>query len=181
MSFCYRALAVVVVLAAMPLHQAVGQFGGMPGLPGSPGGMGAPGGGFGAPSAPPPACQQLLTMRDETQKHASAINAAGQRKASPQEACKLFKAFLSAEIRMIKAVEQTGSQCGIPPDMAKQMKAGHAKAEQVGKQVCEVAAQGGRPAGPSLSDALGATPTMPESKQGSGGTFDTLTGNALAR
>src|SRR4029077_1198225 len=118
----YRALAVVVVLAAMPLHQAVGQFGGMPGMPGSPG-MGAPGGGFGAPSGPPPACQQLITMRDETQKHAAAINAASQRKASPQEACKLFKAFLSAEMRMIKAVEQTGSQCGVPPDMTKQMKA----------------------------------------------------------
>jgi hypothetical protein len=66
------------------------------------------------------------------------------------------------------------------------MKAGHTKALQVTKQVCDAAAQGPRAAGPSLSDALGTTPTVPStiapsiSKSG-GGPFDTLSGNALAR
>jgi hypothetical protein len=120
-------------------------------------------------------------MRDETQKHAGAINAASERKAAPAEACKLFRTFLATETKMIKAVEEIGPQCGVPADVPKQMKAGHAKALQVAKQVCDIAAQGGRPAGPSLSDALGASPTVPDSQNKRGGTFDTLTGNALSR
>jgi len=70
-----RALPIVLALAALPVGSAVAQFGGMPGMPGSPGMPGAPGmpgmpgAGFGAPQAPPPGCQQLLTYRDETQKH----------------------------------------------------------------------------------------------------------------
>lgn len=35
--------------------------------------------------------------------------------------------------------------CGLPRDVAEQVKVSHAKAEQMGKQVCEVAAQGPRP------------------------------------
>ena len=152
--------------------------GGMPGMPGA----GMPGAGFGAPSAPAPACQQLLVLRSETQKSAEAINAAGKRKAPPPEACKLFKTFLGNERRMIKAVEDNGQQCGLPPDVSKQIRAGHAKAEQLANQICEVAARGGLPAGPSLSDALGVTPSVPDvTKKAGTGTFDTLTGNPLAR
>jgi hypothetical protein len=85
---------------------------------------------------------------------------------------------------MVKGLEQNSSTCGVPPDVLKQVKASHSKASQVGKQVCEVAAQGPRPAGPSLSDALGTTPLVPDSatatKKGQG-TFDTLTGSPLAR
>jgi hypothetical protein len=52
--------------------------------------------------------------------------------------------------------------------------------------VCDAAANGGagaRPAAPTLSDALGSTPTVPDAtntKTGKG-TYDTLTGNALSR
>jgi hypothetical protein len=175
MTVC-RAVPLAAMFIAGLLHPAAAQFGGMPGMPGSPG-FGAP------PPAPPPACQQLLTLRDDTQKHANAIQAANQRKASPVEACKLFKTFLAAETKMIKAIAENGSQCGVPPEVPGQMRAGHAKAEQVAKQVCEMAAQGSRPTGPSLSDALGTTPVVPNTtapKTG-GGAFDTLTGNALAR
>jgi hypothetical protein len=63
-----------------------------------------------------------------------------------------------------------------------QVKQGHTKASEVAKQVCEAAAQGARPAAPSLSDALGVSPTMPDtSKKTGGGTFDTLSGNVLSR
>jgi hypothetical protein len=182
-----RALPLVLVLAALPCGPAVAQFGGMPGLPGSgvpgsPGGMG----GFGAPppqAAPPPACQQLLANRDETQKHANALREAGQKKAGPEEACKLFKVFLASETKMIKGLEQHSATCGVPADVIKQVKAQHAQAAKAGKNVCEAAAQGPRPSGPSLSDALGTTPTVPDAsgpKRGAG-TYDTLTGNPLAR
>jgi len=150
-------------------------------MPGMPGG---PGTGFGGPpaAAPPPVCQQLLAQRDELQKHAAAINRASERKAPAQEACKLFRTFLAAEVKMIKAVEENGARCGAPPEVLKQMREGHAKASQVGKNICDAAAQGGRPAGPSLSDALGTTPSVPDvSSNRGGGAFDTLTGSALGR
>ena len=150
-------------------------------MPGSPG---MSPGGFGAPPEPPPACQQLLANRDETAKHGQAIHAAGQKKVPPEELCKLFKTFLSSESKMLKGLEQNATTCGVPPEVLKQVKASHDKAAQVGKQVCDAAAQGPRPAGPSLSDALGTTPMVPDSstatKKGQG-TFDTLTGSPLAR
>jgi hypothetical protein len=177
MTLC-RALPLVAALIAIAVQPSFAQFGGMPGMPGSPGA-----GGFGAPPAAPPAeCQQLLALRDDTQKNAAAIQAAGQRKAAAPEACKLFRTFIASEARMIKAIGEHGPRCGVPPEVPTQMKAGHAKAQQVAKQVCDAAAQGPRPAGPSLSDALGTTPAVPNATAPkSGGAFDTLTGNALAR
>jgi hypothetical protein len=173
-----RALALVAVLVGVP-YQAVAQFGGMPGMPGSqpmsPGGFGA------APAAPPAVCTELLAMRDQTQKYASAIGAANERHATAQEACGLFKTFLASEAKMIKSVEDNSSRCGIPPEVPKQMKAGHAKASEVGKKVCEAAAQPARPAGPSFSDVLGAPPVTEKSTKKGAGTFETLTGNPLAR
>src|SRR5262249_7799340 len=139
--------------------------------------------GFGQPQGPPPACQALLTMRDETQKLAAAIQAANQRKATAVEACKLFKSFLASESKLIKGIEDNATVCGVPPDVPKQMKAGHSHAEEIGKQVCDAAAMGPRPTGPSLSDALGTSPTVPDgtNKRRGSSTFDTLTGNALSR
>jgi len=170
------------VLIAAPFA-ARGQFGGMPGMPGSMPGVPR---GFGAPrpqAGPPPACQELMSLRDETQKYGMAIQKANERKATVQEACKLFKNFLAAEAKFIKGLEDKSQTCGVPPDAIKQAKDGHAKAGQVGKQVCDAAAQGPRPAGPSLSDALGAGPVMPESSKSSvgSGAFDTLSGNVLSR
>jgi hypothetical protein len=175
----------VLAVAALTLPPAQAQFGGMPGMPGGPGMPGTPGGpGFGAQRPAPPAeCQQLLTLRDETEKRGKALQAAGKRKAGPDVACKLFKAYLAAEMKMIKALERNGSRCGVPADMPKQLRGQHAKAETAAKNICEVAAQGPRPTGPTLSEALGTTPTVPNStttKRGMG-TFDTLSGSPLAR
>jgi len=173
-----RTLLFATFMVAAPFA-AYGQFGGMPGMPGGmPGG-----GGFGAPQqGPPPAWRDLLSLRDEVQKHGTAIQKANERKADVKEACKLFKNFLSAESKFIKSLEDNTRTCGVPLDAIKQAKEGHTKAAAVGKQVCDVAAQGPRPAGPSLSEALGAGPAMPESSRSSGGgAFDTLNGNVLSR
>ena len=180
-----RAFPFALALALWPLAPAMAQFGGVPGMPGSPGMGPGPGSPFGAaPQAPPAQCQQLLTYRDETQKHGQALQAAGKKKLPPDEVCKLFKAFLGAESKMIKGLEDNSSTCGVPAEVIKNVKASHDKAAQMGKQVCEMAAQGPRQAGPSLSEALGTTPMMPDStgsaKRGPG-TFDTLEGSPLAR
>ena len=181
MTLC-RALTLVAMFVAVTTQPTYAQFGGMPGMPGSPG--------FGAPpppqQGPPPQCQQLLSLPDDTQKRASHIQAANERHAAAAEACKLFRSFVAAENRLIKAVTDDGPRCGIPPEVPAQMKTGQNKALAVTKQVCDAAAQGPRPTGPSLSDALGTTPAVPStitpsiSKNG-GGPFDTLSGNALAR
>jgi len=146
-----RALVFASVLIAAPFA-AHGQFGGMPGMPGGTAG-GVPGvGGFGVPpsqSGPPPACRELLALRDEAQKHGMAIQKANERKATVQDACKLFKTFLAAEAQFIRGLEDNSRTCGVPPDAIKQAREGHAKAEQVAKQVCDAAAQGPRPGGPT--------------------------------
>ena len=154
-----------------------------PGMSPAPGMPGMPGGAFSAPPAPPPACQELLSNRDEVTKHGKALQAAGQKKAPPDELCKLFKTFLSVEDKMLKGLEEHSATCGVPAEVLKQVKAGHSKASQMGKQICDVAAQGPRQAGPTLSDALGTTPLVPDAsttKKGSS-TFDTLSGSALSQ
>jgi hypothetical protein len=159
-------------------------------MPGSPGmspapGMspGMPGASFGAPQEPPAACQQLLSTRDEVGKHGQALQAAGQKKAPPEELCKLFKAFLAAQTKMLKGLQEHSATCGVPAEVIKQVKEGNGKASEVGKKVCDAAAQGPRPAGPSLSDALGTTPMVPDASTTKKGqsTFDTLTGSPLTR
>jgi hypothetical protein len=153
-----------------------------PGMSPSPGMPGMPGGAFSAPQAPPPACQQLLGNRDEVSKHGHALQAASQKKVSPEELCKLFKVFLSAEDKMLKGLQEHSATCGVPPEVLKQVKEGHGKASEMSKKICDIAAQGPRQAGPTLSDALGTTPLVPDAstaKKGSS-TFDTLTGSPLS-
>ena len=168
-------LVALIVIVALPL-EAGAQPGGVPGE----GHVGAP------PTGMPPACQRLVAMRGEVQKHGQAIQKAHERKAPVQEACRLFKSYLSAEQKFLQGIEENARTCGVPPEVLKQVKESHAKASQIGKEVCEAAAQGPRPAGPSLSDALGTNPTLPSmtdggsSKRG-GTTFDTLNGNVLSR
>jgi len=184
-----RALPLALALAVTPLWQAAAQFGGAPGMPGAPmspaPGMSpaAPGASFSAPQQPPAACQQLLSSRDEVGKTGQALQAAGQRKAPPDEVCKLFKAFLAAENKMIKGLQEHSATCGVPSEVLKQVQDGHGKASEVSKKVCD-AAQAPRPAPPSLSDALGAGPMVPDAssatKKGQS-TFDTLTGSPLTR
>ncbi|HWM80798.1 MAG TPA: hypothetical protein VNQ56_01945 [Pseudolabrys sp.] len=129
----------------------------------------------------PPCMKEFTALRDETGKRAAAIRAASERKAPPQEACGLFKNMVSAEAKFVKFAVDNGPWCGIPPQIIKQMQDNHKQTLTIRTQVCKVAAQGpARPAGPSLSDALG-TPTTSSSnvRTGHGGTFDTLTGTPL--
>ena len=124
-------------------------------------------------------------MREEAEKRGKLIKAASDRKAPPDEACKLIGNFGQAEIKMIKYIETNAAKCGIPPQVADQMKTGHKNTEAMQKKVCGVAQQVQQrgPAGPSLSEVLGSSASMPEAtaaKKG-GSTFDTLNGNVLTR
>jgi hypothetical protein len=127
----------------------------------------------------------FLPLREEAEKRGKMIKAASERHAAPDEACKLIGNFGQAEIKMIKYVEGHAAKCGIPQQVADQLKAGHKNTEKMQKQVCTVAEQAKQrgPAGPSLSDVLGSSASIPEAtgtKKG-GSTFDTLNGNVLTR
>ena len=144
-------------------------------------------------SGPPPqasggaeACMKgFVPLREEAERRGKLIKAASDRKAPPDEACKLIGNFGQAELKMIKYVETNSAKCGIPPQIADQLKNGHKNTEKMQTQVCNVAqqVQSRGPAGPSLSEVLGSSAALPEAqpvKKG-GSTFDTLNGNVLQR
>jgi hypothetical protein len=154
-----------------------------------PSGGGGFGGGFAPPqpAGPPDDCMKaFLVLRQEAEKKGAAIKAAGERHATPDVACKLIKSFAESELKMIKYIQTNQARCGIPAQVGEQLKEGHAKStEPLQTKVCAVAAAGARgPAGPSLSDVLGSPTSLPEAtpaKKSGGSTFDTLSGNVLAR
>ena len=127
----------------------------------------------------------FFPLRSEAEKRGKLIKAASDRHASPDEACKLIASYSQAEIKMIKYVESNVSKCGIPPEVADQLKTSHKNTDNMQQKVCAVAQQQQQrgPVGPSLSEVLGASAALPEAataKKG-GSTFDTLNGNVLAR
>jgi len=129
--------------------------------------------------------KDFLPLRQEAEKRGNMIKAASERKAPPEEACKLIKNFGQAELKMLKYVESHVAKRGIPPDVPDHLKQGHKNTENMQKKVCDVAEQQKQkgPAGPSLSDVLGSSAVLPEAtatKKG-GSTFDTLNGNVLTR
>ncbi|MBI5261162.1 MAG: hypothetical protein HY852_05015 [Bradyrhizobium sp.] len=147
------------------------------------------GGGFSAApptqSGPSDDCmKQFMPLREEAEKRGKMIKAASDRHAGPDEACKLIGAYGQAELKMLKYVESHAAKCGIPQQIAEQLKAGRKNTEALQKKVCTVAEQmqQQRPSGPSLSEVLGSS-SLPEAnaaKKG-GSTFDTLNGNVLTR
>jgi hypothetical protein len=84
----------------------------------------APTGGMPQAGGPPQAggsqdaCMKgFMPLREEAEKRGKLIKAAGERKAPPDEACKLIGNFGQAEIKMIKYVEANVTKCGIPPQI----------------------------------------------------------------
>ena len=127
----------------------------------------------------------FLPLREEAEKRGKLIKAASDRHAGPDQACKLIVNFSESELKMIKYVEVHSAKCGIPPQIADQLKKGHKNTETMQQKVCSVAQQQQQrgPAGPSLSEVLGSSAALPEAnttKKG-GSTFDTLNGNVLTR
>jgi len=110
---------------------------------------------------PSEACMKnFMPLREEAEKRGKLIKVASEHHASPEEACKLIENFSQAEIRMMRYVEANATKCGIPPQIHAQLEKGHSNTEMMQKKVCTMAQQ--RPAGPSLSEALGSAVALPE-------------------
>ncbi|MET0221221.1 MAG: hypothetical protein ABW213_11235 [Tardiphaga sp.] len=138
-------------------------------------------------AGPADACMKnFIPLREEAEKRGKMIKAASDRHAPPEEACKLISNFGEAEVKMIKYIQAHAASCGIPAQIADQLKNGHKGTEALRAKVCNVAQQmqqQQRSAAPTLSDVLGSAAALPEAnaaKKG-GSAFDTLTGNVLTR
>ena len=81
-------------------------------------------------------------MRKEAEERGRLIKAASDRKAPPDEACKLIASFGQSEIRMIKYLEANSAQCGTSPAITDRLRIGHRNTEKMQKQVCAIAQQG---------------------------------------
>lgn len=126
-------------------------------------------------------------IRDEMQAKGKLLEAAGKRKAPPQELCPLFRAYTAAEAKLSKYLVDNKEWCQIPDQAIQQSQAANKKSADLRDKVCAAAAQGAAGPGPgkpppqgSISSALGVTTGYSVGNAaGSGGVFDTLSGNAL--
>ena len=132
----------------------------------------------------PPQCNDFGRLRTDAEQKAGAIRTASERKAERKEICTLLQRFAAAESSMIKFLEHNKVWCGVPDDAIKNAKTNHAKTLKVRTAACsgDQIGNGPKPKVPTLSDALG-PPSVdtPENTKTGRGTFDTLTGNPLAR
>jgi len=131
----------------------------------------------------PPCFNDFMALRQDAEKRGLAIKAAGERKATAQEACKLFNALVTAAHKMVKFVETNATWCGIPAQVLIQLKEQDKQANTARDRICQVASRGpAGPRAPTLSDALGTSITPDANTVRTGrGTFDTLTGNPLGK
>jgi hypothetical protein len=131
-----RALLVIAMVAGATLNLASAQSDDTSGFPGSPPS------GFADPPAQPPKCQALLAIRRELLKHGEAIAAANQKKkADVKVGCKLLRTYVASEAKMLRMLDEHGTSCGVPAHVNQQVRASHARAQQIGKQVCDAAAR----------------------------------------
>lgn len=127
----------------------------------------------------PSPCEGFIPLRDDAKQKATAIMAAEKRHADPKELCAVVSRFYVAEGAALKYLESNKTWCGIPEEAITSAKATHEKTLKFRNLVCNPSAQ--RRA-PTLSDAIGgpALDTAKNTKTNTG-TFNTLTGNPLAR
>ena len=125
-------------------------------------------------------CNDFPTLAAEAQKRSALVSAAMKAKADRKELCTLMTNFVAAETNVVKFLETNKVWCGVPEDALKVSKANHEKSIKFRTAACSE--EGPRPKAPSLSDAI-KTPSMDTAKntKTGRGTFDTLTGNPLAR
>lgn len=188
-----RALPLILAATGLSLALAHAQTLPWPDAPGA-GTMAAP---MTAPNMAPPmqppqgppagsaqeqCATQFANLRTSAEKLGAAAKAASDRKVSREELCKHVQAFAAAEARWVKFTNDNVTKCGIPSQIAAQLSEGHSRTLVARKNICSAGPGPGRPAAPSLSDALGTSRmSTPEGSRSGRGTLDTLTGNPIAR
>jgi hypothetical protein len=139
--------------------------------------MASPGmGGGGMGGGVPPCMADFTKLREEVEKKGMAAKAAGKKHVSREEMCKLITSYATSEAKWVKFTEAGVGTCGIPPQIATQLKQVHTNTEQTKEKICTAGPAGPAP-GPSLHDALGMDRVaMPDASKAGTGTLDTMTG-----
>jgi len=125
-------------------------------------------------------CDQFPKLSEEARKRGEAVQAAMKGKAERKQICTLMTNFVAAESLVVKFLVDNKTWCGVPDQVITVSKTNHEKSMKFRTAAC--AEEGPKPKAPTLSDAI-KTPTVDSAtntKTGRG-TFDTLTGNPLAR
>ena len=128
----------------------------------------------------PPQCAQFTSLSADAQAKAASVQAAMKAKADRKQVCTLLQAFVASEGKVIKFLIDNQFACQVPEQAITSSKTNHEKSTKFRDMACSD--DGPHPKAPSLSDAI-KTPTVDSAtntKTGRG-TFDTLTGNPLAR
>jgi hypothetical protein len=129
----------------------------------------------------PTQCDQFRPLQTETQKRADAVQAAMSAHADRKQICALMTTFVGAEGALVKFLEDNRTWCGVPDQAVAVSKANHEKSMKFRTAACTDNEP--HPKAPSLSDAI-KTPDVDSAtntKTGRFGTFDSLTGNPLAK
>jgi hypothetical protein len=101
-------------------------------------------------------------------------------KADRKQICALMTSFTASETALIKFLEDNKMLCGVPDQAIAGQKAGHEKSLKFKTMACSDAPGPQKPA--TLSDAIKMPKVDSSANTKTGrGTFDTLTGNPLAR
>lgn len=125
-------------------------------------------------------CNDFSKLTAEAQKRSVLVTAAIKAKSDRKELCTLMTSFVAAETNVVKFLDNNKVWCGVPEQVLAAAKTNHEKSMKFRTMACSE--EGPRPKAPSLSDAIKAPSldTAKNTKTGRG-TFDTLTGNPLAR
>jgi hypothetical protein len=128
----------------------------------------------------PAVCNDFSKLSAEALKRSQAVGVAMKAKADRKQLCTLMTNFVAAETTVVKFLEDNKVWCGVPEQVITSSKANHEKSLKFRTMACSEDAP--RPKTPSLSDAI-KTPSVDTAKntKTGRGTFDTLTGNPLAR
>ncbi|MFG1463556.1 hypothetical protein V5F77_11715 [Xanthobacter sp. DSM 24535] len=136
-------------------------------------------------------CQTDFTaLRQEMEEKGQALQAAGKRKATPQELCGLFRTYTAIEGKLAKYLADNKDWCQIPDQAVSSAKASNVKTVALRDKICAAAASGAAggegggkpPPQGSISSALGVTTGyVPGQSSKGGGIFDTLNGSALGK
>jgi hypothetical protein len=124
-------------------------------------------------------CNGFIPLRDDAQKKGMAIGAAEKRHADVKELCTVVSAFSIAEAAALKFLQTNKVWCGVPDQAITTAATSHEKTLKFREAVCNAAV---RPRVPTLSDTIG-EPSLDTAKntKTNTGTFNTLTGNPLAK
>jgi hypothetical protein len=80
---------------------------------------------FGGGGEPSPCVMEFGKLRNEVQEKGAAAKNAGEHKVGREKMCKVVQAYSAAEAKWLKFVEAGVAICGIPREVANQLKQVH--------------------------------------------------------